>query len=344
MVKRVVHIENALEILKILYKDIGNGRYKGITDNNTSIKELYANILISGANMLDKTGLYKEYFTHENEELASPKGIINISDSISQQTIFNGKLLCSYDDISENNYLNQIIKASLMAIKNSEDISNEIKLRTSLILKAFNAVDSINIDKIDFNRIRYNNSNFRYKTIIDISKTIYNEEKYSKTKEYTEADRLYYLFKKAYTKIFEKIASKNDTVRIIGIDYDISNNEYDKKIIGSNHEVAIDNSDRAVVIKVIKTQRGSLSSKIYQQNINKLAESVINYEMEYKTKASGVILYVNTDYSVMTCEQLKLVACKERMIGIDTIDLTDPWKYASTKINKIYKTFIENGV
>lgn len=346
--KRVVHIENALELLKILYQDIGNGRYTGINvETIPDLTSLYAEVLISGANMLNKTGLYKEYFTHENEELTSPKGIINIGESIAQQTIFNGKLLCSYDDLSENNYFNQVVKSALQAEKDSKTLNKEIRTRAAIALKSFNGVDNIDVNKVNFNAIRYNNSNIRYKTILDIAKTIYNEEKYSQNNEYTDVDRLYCLFKKAYIKFFEKLAKEdaNTITRIVQAEFDNVSLPYEKDIIGKNRLVAVSNKDRAVIIRVIKHKRESASTaREYQDNIDNMARQAIEYEQTYNIKTAALILYCNTDYKIMTCQDMKLVGSQNKMIGIDMIDLTDPWRYAVNKMKKQYKIFIKDGI
>lgn len=54
------------------------------------------------------------------------RGKIDISESISNLDILNKKLSCVYDEYSINNYLNQIIKSTMLLLIN-EDISKERK-------------------------------------------------------------------------------------------------------------------------------------------------------------------------------------------------------------------------
>ena len=110
-------VENTWEMLKTLYKELKHKKFSTLDITSVqTIDDLYALVLVKWCTSLAKEGLYKEYVVVENEELSSPKGQINIQESIARQTMSRGTLLCSYDELSDNIYLNHILKGTLQYI------------------------------------------------------------------------------------------------------------------------------------------------------------------------------------------------------------------------------------
>jgi 5-methylcytosine-specific restriction enzyme subunit McrC len=70
---------------------------------------LFAQILINSISFQLKRGIKKDYIKYE-EQLLSPKGKIMFSNSISSGSIMRNKLVCEYEEMSENIITNQIIK------------------------------------------------------------------------------------------------------------------------------------------------------------------------------------------------------------------------------------------
>ena len=78
-----------------------------------NIEELFSEIMYLGISKLIKRGLKKEYIAF-NEELSTIKGKINIYESINHQVHLKHKLICSNDKYTINNYMNQILKTTLI--------------------------------------------------------------------------------------------------------------------------------------------------------------------------------------------------------------------------------------
>ena len=74
-----------------------------------NIYDLFARILINVVNTLIKRGFYKEYIV-KNEDTSTPKGKINLTDSIKRRTIISKKLNCQYDEFDKNVLFNQLLK------------------------------------------------------------------------------------------------------------------------------------------------------------------------------------------------------------------------------------------
>ena len=63
-------IENAWSMLQYLYDELRTKRFKNIDISNIdTLDNLYALVISMWAASLAKEGLYKEYVTHEDEEM-----------------------------------------------------------------------------------------------------------------------------------------------------------------------------------------------------------------------------------------------------------------------------------
>lgn len=83
-----------------------------------SFDEMYnllATILAKGIGLQLKQGLYREYISHQ-EELTVMRGKINMPGTIKNKLLHKQVLTCDFDELSENNTLNQILKTTVMLL------------------------------------------------------------------------------------------------------------------------------------------------------------------------------------------------------------------------------------
>src|SRR5690554_4016136 len=102
---------------KIDNKDLLNDKsIEKLQSSNEVIIELFLNEV----SRLSKQGLYGEYNenTHNTKYI---KGKIQIQDSI---RLVKPNLICQYDEFSQNNILNQIIKTVLLRLSKFKDINS----------------------------------------------------------------------------------------------------------------------------------------------------------------------------------------------------------------------------
>ena len=80
-----------------------------------NIHDMFAAILGKGVASQLKQGLYREYILQE-EELSVLRGKLNIQGTIRNKIQHKQKLSCEYDEPSENNLLNQILKTTMQIL------------------------------------------------------------------------------------------------------------------------------------------------------------------------------------------------------------------------------------
>ena len=81
--------------------------------NSENVHNLFAAILAKGIGRQLKQGLYREYLNRK-EDVTKVRGKIDMPGTIQNFITRKRVLTCEYDELSENNLLNQILKTTVM--------------------------------------------------------------------------------------------------------------------------------------------------------------------------------------------------------------------------------------
>lgn len=163
---KTIYIKNIYHMLSYAFRVLNESEYKKIeAESFENTAELLSEILILGVQKQIKQGLVKDYIDI-TEDISSPKGKINITESINDLTFIRGKLNCTYDEFSLNCYLNQILKSTMHLLVKS-DISRTRKKKLKNLLMYFREVDLIDVKSINW-KIRFDRNNQTYKMLVNI--------------------------------------------------------------------------------------------------------------------------------------------------------------------------------
>ena len=156
-------------MLTYAFQSLRQSNYDSVaTEDFENIHDMFAAILGKGvANQL-KQGLYKEYIL-QSEELSVLRGKLNLQGTIKNRTQHRQKLACEYDELSENNLLNRILKTTIMILIRQKTVKPDRKVLLKKNLILFENVDMIEPDQIRWDRIRYQRNNQSYRMLMNIS-------------------------------------------------------------------------------------------------------------------------------------------------------------------------------
>ena len=91
-----------------------------------NIHNLFAAILAKGIGRQLKQGLYRAYLNRK-EDMPVMRGKIDMPGSIKNRLARKQVLTCEYDELSENNLLNQILKTTVMLLIHHAKVDAEYK-------------------------------------------------------------------------------------------------------------------------------------------------------------------------------------------------------------------------
>jgi len=170
---RKVPIKNVLYMYSYIWNE---AQFFDFTDLNCkddfdSINILSELFIINMHNII-KRGFYKEYINNV-DEIRGIKGKILIKDSIKNLQFHKSSLICEYDEFSENNLINQILRTTAFKLYRTDGLNDINKKRINNILSYYNKVSIIDIDKHTF-EIKFNKNNKYMLNIIRICELINN--------------------------------------------------------------------------------------------------------------------------------------------------------------------------
>lgn len=103
-------------MLSYAFTTLNQGGYEEIaTEEFENMHNLFAAILSKGIGRQLKQGLYREY-QNRREDTTASRGKIDMPGTIQNRLARKRVLTCEYDELSENNLLNQILKTTVLLL------------------------------------------------------------------------------------------------------------------------------------------------------------------------------------------------------------------------------------
>ena len=157
----------AYEVLKSReYKNLSKEEFK-----NENIYDLLSKLLICGTDSIIKRGLSKNYI-EETEEISTVRGKIDVKDSIKRLSFIKSRLVCTFDEFSENIYINKIIKATFRILL-TKNCHNERDIKKSL--SYFSEIEDINVKTIRWDCLKFDRNNKHYDMLLYFCRLICDE-------------------------------------------------------------------------------------------------------------------------------------------------------------------------
>lgn len=161
-------IRNVYYMLSYAFQELKKNNYEHIAKEEFEhVLDLLAEILYRGISEQLKKGLYREYI-NKKETLPTLRGHLDITGTIHNKIQRKHKLDCEYDELSENNTLNSIIKSTMMLLISNHLLNSKQKKQLRSILPYFCNVSLLNISYMQWNTLHFHKNNHSYCMLINI--------------------------------------------------------------------------------------------------------------------------------------------------------------------------------
>lgn len=276
------------------------------TEAFENIYNLLSDILIQEVNKLIKGGFVKGYVPY-SEELPLVKGKINLSSTIKEQSLIRKRIVCDYDEFSEDIIINRILKSTMNNLLKCNDLSHIYKRQLKILLRNFANVDELNLTNISWGRINYNRNNRKYKLLMNVCELINtglitNEEKGNiKFATYIKDKSMAKLYEK-FVLNFYKHELKGCKVSSPLIYWKLDEIPSDNLLPVMKTDIELEGKDSKLIIDtkyyknaLYKSNFGETKSLI-SSNLYQIFTYVKN--TEYHGDVGGMLLYPTVDYEL----------------------------------------------
>ena len=326
---KTIFIKNIYYMLSYVFTPLTQDGYKNIEKEEfENIHNLFAAILAKGIGRQLKQGLYREYVL-QTESLATLRGKIDINGTIKNKLARQKVISCEFDELSENNLLNQIIKTTVMLLLRQGNVSLNHKSNLKKEMLFFAQVDDIDPTTIPWTRIRFQRNNNTYRMLIGICQLVL--EGMLLTMDKGEYELATFIKPESMSKLYEKFIleyyiQEHDELdaRASRIPWGLDDGR-DAMLPVMQTDITLTQGERTLIIDAkyySRTLQQHYDRKtIYSNNLYQIFTYVKNKEVELKDKpheVSGMLLYAKTDEETYPENDYKMSGNK---IGVHTLDL-----------------------
>lgn len=169
-----IFIKNIYYMLSYAFQILKQEDYENVAaEQFEKIHDLFAAILVKGVSRQLKQGLYREYVPVK-EDLSVMRGKLNINGTMNLQMQRKRQLSCEFDEFSENNIYNQILKTTIDRLVRADDVDAERRQALKKLLVFFGNVKLTQPDHIAWNRLIYQRNNRNYELLLNICYLVLN--------------------------------------------------------------------------------------------------------------------------------------------------------------------------
>ena len=339
----------AFKLDKLIEKDHSSGNLEQFKN----IYELFSVVLYGLINKLIKRGFYKNYKV-SSDSINLVRGKININESIKKNTLIKKKLVCEFDEFSDNIYLNKIIKTTLFYLIKADKnlLSKPIKQQVKKIYLFFDDIDLLDVRTIRWDSIILNKSNKEYKVVINICYMILKEliitQENGETeyKSFLDDEKLSVIFERFVREYYVKHYSYlKPKIRVMNwqVDEGYPMIDFLPKLITDinlyyqNKILIIDTKFYANILKSNQYDKKIIS----RDNWNQLFAYISNESYGSDKVVSGMLLYAQTDEEIANDNTTSIMGHK---MSIRTLDLRKKFDVIEAQLNKIVDDFMKDDL
>ena len=326
---KTILIKNIYFMLSYAFTPLTQGGYENVEKEEfENIHNLFAAILAKGIGRQVKQGLYREY-VERTESLATLRGKIDLEGTVKNKLARQKMISCTFDELSENNLLNQIIKTTVMLLLRQKNVSPDHKSNLKKEMLFFSNVDDIDPSTVRWTAIRFQRNNNTYRMLIGICQLVL--EGMLLTTDSGEYRLATFIKPELMSRLYEKFIleyynqeHKELDARASQIPWGLDDG-VDTMLPVMQTDITLTQGDKILIIDA-KYYSSTLQQHydrmtLYSNNLYQIFTYVKNKEVELKDEPheiSGMLLYAKTDEETYPDNDYKMSGNK---IGVHTLDL-----------------------
>ena len=338
-----IFIKNIYYMLSYAFTTLNQGGYEDITTEEfENIHNLFAAILSKGIGRQLKQGLYREYINCK-EDVVVVRGKIDMSGTIQNKLARKRMLTCEYDELSENNLLNRILKTTVVLLLRHSRVDAEYKNELKKEMLFFANVDIIDPASIRWADIRFQRNNSTYRMLISLCQLILEgmllttdagEYKLATFIDEQRMNRLYEKFiLEYYVKECPQVTATASQIQW-GLDDGIGT-----MLPVMQSDIMLTQGSKVLIIDAKyythTTQTQYDVHTLHSGNLYQIFTYVKNKDAEFGDNphtVSGMLLYAATDEAIQPDNSYQMSGNK---ISVQTLDLNRDFSEIAAQLNTI---------
>ena len=337
-----IPIKNVYYMLTYAFQELRNKNYEDVKKEDfENIQDMFAEILYKCMSHQLKQGLHREYILR-NDTIPTLKGKLDINGTIRNQIRQKRLLACEYDELSENNIFNQIMKTTASILMHERTVRSSRKHHIKCIMPFLSGVDEINPFTINWSTLRFQRSNQAFKMLLNICYFVLDgmllttESGAYRMASFSD-DHMSTLYEKFvlefYRYHFKSLSANPDLIKW-NVDYD--NSPVIDLLPSMKTDITLHKGPRTLIIDTkyygTSLQYNQDKASIRSNNLYQLFAYVKNLDKGNTGNVSGMLLYAKTNEEISPELDAMIGGNK---IYVRTLDLNCDFKTIESQLRDI---------
>lgn len=347
MTNSKVLIQNIYYMLAYAFKVLRQSNYSNVaTEDFENIHNLLAAILSKGISQQLKQGLYREYIDN-SDDLNVLRGKLNIAGTIKSQIQHKRVLSCEYDELSEDNIFNQILKLTATILIKNCNVDAEYKSELKKLMLFFTGVSDITVSNIMWSTLWFQRNNQSYKMLMNICYLVIDGLLLStQDGEYSMADfiddqHMHSLYESFIREYYRYHYGNEVSVSASFVDWDVPEGSEGIELLPKmKTDITLQKGDKTLIVDAkyySRTMQHHFDSNTFHSaNMYQIYTYVKNFDKNHTGNVSGMLLYARTDEAIQPDNEYMIGGNK---IGIKTLDLNCDFKLIAAQLDAIAEQF-----
>lgn len=343
-----IFIKNIYYMLSYAFQVLKQSNYEAVAaEKFENAQDLFAAILAKGVAQQLKRGLYREYIT-KNETLSVMRGKLDMPETLRIRMQRKQRLACEFDELSENNRFNQILKTTMHYLLRDDGVKPDRKAALKKILVFFDGIDLLEPSGIQWSRLRYQRNNKNYELLMNICYFVLDgmlqtTEKGGYKMAAFSDDHMSRLYEKFILEYYRQNHGYLTEVKAGQVKWNIdgdANTSMIRFLPVMQTDIMLRLKERILIIdakyygKTLQKQFDKYT--LHSGNVYQIFTYVKNQDKDNTGSVAGVLLYAKTDEAITPDCMFNMGG---NQIGAKTLDLNVDFAVIAAQLDKLAEDF-----
>ena len=337
-------ISNVYYMLTYAFQVLHQSNYDEIdVEQFDNVQDLFAAILSKGIAQQLKQGLHREYI-NKTEDLSVMHGRVEINGTIKNLAGSKKQLTCEFDELSEDNLFNQILKTTVLLLLKGDSVKAESRTALKKEMLFFSSVGEIDPALIHWDMLRFNRNNQSYRMLLSICQFVLQglllttEKGSYKLAHFLDEQRMCRLYEKFILEFYRKEMPQLKA-NASQIEWQVDDGER-TMLPAMQSDIMLTKGEKTLIIdakyysKATQEQFGKHT--LHSQNVYQIFTYVMNQDVGNTGNVAGMLLYAKTEEEITPDVDAVIMNHK---IGAKTLDLNCEFKQISAQLRNLAKEY-----
>ncbi len=343
-----IFIKNIYYMLSYAFRILKQSNYDEVASEKfENAQDLFAAILSKGIAQQLKQGLYREYIT-KTETLSIMRGKLDLQETLRNRMQRKQKLACEFDELSENNLFNQILKTALHYLLIGEGVDAERKSTLKKILVFFDGIELLEPAGILWSRLHYERNNKNYEMLMNVCYFVLDgmlqttEKGGYKMVDFSD-EHMARLYEKFILEYYNQHHTYLSEVKAGQVKWDLVGDNSESMIRFlpiMQTDIMLRLKDQILIIdakyygKTLQQQYDK--NTLHSNNLYQIFTYVKNQDKDNTGNVAGILLYAKTDEDIIPDCMFNMGG---NQIGAKTLDLNKEFPLIVAQLDKLAERF-----